>query len=211
MSVRSALLCLAGFMALGAASPPGGTKASPSPDVGSEEIVFLVATEALAEIFPNHGAVYRELFELDDDQRKAVREVSGVAVPEGPVETFRVEGPNGVTRGYALVLDERGKYRPITFMVGLSPELDVVGVEVMVYREDRGSEVRRGRFLKQYRGKRAGDPIRTHRDIVNITGATISVNSINRGVRRALATAELLYGSPRAARPETSQRVDAGG
>jgi hypothetical protein len=79
----------------------------------------------------------------------------------------------------------------------------------MVYREDRGDEVGHRRFLRQYRGKRLSDPIRTHRDIVNVTGATISVQSLNRGVRRALATAEVLYRSaPR--HPVSVASLDAG-
>lgn len=96
--------------------------------------------------------------------------------------------------GYAEVLDERGKYRPITFLVGTDPDFAVRGVEVLVYREDRGDEVRHARFLRQYAGKTLADPIRTHRDIVNVTGATISVTSMNVGVRRALATLEAVYG-----------------
>ncbi|MFB6239975.1 MAG: FMN-binding protein, partial [Gemmatimonadota bacterium] len=91
-------------------------------------------------------------------------------------------------------LEERGKYRPITMMVGIAPDFTVHGVEVMVYREDRGEEVRFDRFLQQYRDKDTGDPIRTYRDIMNVTGATISVHSVNDGVRRALHTVELLYG-----------------
>jgi hypothetical protein len=91
-----------------------------------------------------------------------------------------------------MIAEEVGKYRPITFMVGTTPERAVRNVEVLIYRESRGGEVRRSRFLNQYRGKSAGDPIRTNRDILNIAGATLSVNALNHGVKRVLLTLELL-------------------
>jgi hypothetical protein len=97
--------------------------------------------------------------------------------------------------GYALVTEERGKYRPITFLVGITPDLRVKDTAVMVYRESRGGEVRSRRFLRQYRGKSIHDPIRTNRDIINISGATISVHSINAGVRKVLMVVQTAYGS----------------
>jgi Na+-translocating ferredoxin:NAD+ oxidoreductase RnfG subunit len=110
------------------------------------------------------------------------------------VVVSRVLVGRGALRGYAVVTEEIGKYRPITFMVGATPDLAVRDVEVLAYRESRGGEVKRKRFLSQYRGKRAADPIDVNRDIVNISGATISVRSLNAGVKRVLAELTLLYG-----------------
>ena len=61
-----------------------------------------------------------------------------------------------------------------------------------MFREPRGGEIDRARFRAQYHGKTLADPIRRGRDIRNITGATISVDSLSRGVRRALALHEVL-------------------
>ena len=96
--------------------------------------------------------------------------------------------------GRAVVSDEIGKYRPITFMVGLDGDFAVTGAAILVCRESRGGEVRRGRFLRQYRGKSANDPIRINRDIINITGATMSVRALNFGVRKVILLTEGLYG-----------------
>ena len=93
--------------------------------------------------------------------------------------------------------EEVGKYRPITFMVGVTPQLTVRDVAVMVYRESRGGDVKRKRFLSQYRGKSTRDPIDVGRDIINISGATISVRSVNAGVKRVLAELAALYSAPR--------------
>ena len=95
--------------------------------------------------------------------------------------------------GYSMVTDERGKYRPITMMVSVGPEGQVHRVSILVYRESRGGEISRERFLRQYRGRASDDPIRINRDIVNVSGATISVISVNRGVKKTLALIERIY------------------
>ena len=56
----------------------------------------------------------------------------------------------------------------------------------MVYREDYGSDVRKRRFLKQFRGKSSTDPISVNNDITSISGATMSSYAIANGVREAL-------------------------
>lgn len=183
--------------------------AAPAPRFGGApsegERVLLTRDQALAEIFPGHGDAFVERFTLSAADRAALARAS-ISAPRGDtVEVIRVLGPARDTLGFAVVLDEKGKYQPITFMVGVGRDLVVKGVQVMVYREDRGDEVRHGRFLRQYRGKRSSDPIRTHKDIVNVTGATISVQSLNRGVRRALSTLEILLRS--APRPPTSRSI----
>lgn len=159
----------------------------------SDGRVFLTEDQALEEIFGEGVRAEPDRARLDAASVRRIAETSGSsAVSAGP-DTRRVYR-GGRLVGYAMVLEERGKYRPITFMVGVDPAFAVEGVEVLVYREDRGDEVRHGRFLRQYRDKTIEDPIRTHRDIVNITGATISVTSMNVGVRRALGTLEAVYG-----------------
>ena len=57
----------------------------------------------------------------------------------------------------------------------------------MVYREAYGGEIRSRRFLAQYRGKAASDPLLPSRDIVNVTGATLSARAVGRAVKKAIA------------------------
>jgi len=95
--------------------------------------------------------------------------------------------------GYAVVVDEIGKVNPFTLMVSTTPDFRVRDVAVMVYRETRGGEITQKRFLAQYKGKRSSDVLLLNRDIVGITGATLSVNGANRAVHKALSVLELVY------------------
>jgi hypothetical protein len=90
------------------------------------------------------------------------------------------------------VVAEIGKVNPFTLIVSATPDFAVRDVVLMVYREPRGGEITQKRFLAQYKGKRASDPIRLDRDIVGISGATLSVQGANRAVHKALAVLSCL-------------------
>ena len=61
---------------------------------------------------------------------------------------------------------------------------------ITIYREPRGGEVRNKSFLDQFLGMNAGSEFR---DIHSITGATLSVRAITRGVQKAVAAYQVLY------------------
>lgn len=159
--------------------------------------VLLTEPQALREIFPEAAATSVELRAIAPALRQDLEKRLGRRIDDDTVRVLRVSDSAGRARGYAVVTEEIGKYRPITFMVGVTPELTVRDVAVMVYRESRGGDVKRKRFLTQYRGKRSSDPIDVNRDIINISGATISVRSLNAGVKRVLAELTALYGPSR--------------
>jgi hypothetical protein len=92
---------------------------------------------------------------------------------------FRAEH-GGTLLGHAVVVEEIGKHRPITFVVGLRPDGRVADVAVMAYREAYGGEIRSARFLSQYHDKGPADAVRPYRDIRNVAGATLSVEAASR-------------------------------
>ena len=163
------------------------------PLAAAAQEVLLTRDQALREIFPEVVRVETERRPLSDASRSALERSLGRHIAEREVEVTLVFAGDGSLRGYAVVAEEIGKYRPITFMVGITPDATVRDVAVMAYRESRGGDVRRRRFLAQYRGKRPADPIDSNRDIINISGATISVRSMNAGVKRVLAEVAILY------------------
>jgi Na+-translocating ferredoxin:NAD+ oxidoreductase RnfG subunit len=160
----------------------------------SAQEVLLTREQALKEIFPEAARTADETRMLSPAQRTRLEHDLGRRIDEDEIAVTRVFDATGALRGYAVVSEEVGKYRPITFMVGANLDFSVRDVTVMIYRESRGGDVKRKRFLNQYRGKSAGDPIDVNRDIINISGATISVRSMNAGVKRVLAELTVLYG-----------------
>lgn len=153
----------------------------------AQDQVFLTPEEALAEVFPAGYYYQTDTLRFSPEELQAAQQVLRRTAPlDSVLVVTRVYDRQGKFLGYAVITEELGKYRPITFIVGVRPDFSVEKVAVMVYRESHGGQVRLPRFLYQYRGKTLQDPIQTHRDIVNISGATISVNSLNRGVKKVL-------------------------
>ena len=160
-------------------------------ELGSIE-VYLTEEEALKILFPKAQKIYAEELRLTPDQKLQIQDRIGWKFPEESFRAFKAE-TDGTAEGYAVIQETIGKHRPITYIVGITPQGKVFDVEIMVYRESKGSEVRRKRFNAQYEGKTAQDSISINKDIINITGATMSVRSVSAGVKRALILVEEFY------------------
>ncbi len=163
------------------------------PGLLNAETIYLKPTEALKIIFHESKEVVSEKKTLTDAQKLSIEKKLGSKL-EKKEWTVYVARTGRKIDGYALIDHEMGKSEPITFLTAITPEGEVKAVEVLVYRESIGSEVHEGRFVKQYRGKKASDPIRVGQDIANISGATISSRAVTRGVKRALLLWEVFYG-----------------
>ncbi|MBL8023821.1 MAG: FMN-binding protein [Elusimicrobia bacterium] len=92
--------------------------------------------------------------------------------------------------GHVVIDQVIGKHDFITFGVGISSGGEVLGVEILSYREVYGGEVRTPRWRRQFVGKKTGDALRFPLDIKNISGATLSCRHVTDGVRRVLALME---------------------
>lgn len=180
---------------MGANRTIAGERIPSAEEIGSVQ-VLQHETDALAEIFPDADSSYLSILVVDSALAGVLRAQLKRTITDTVFTCYTVFD-DGDYLGIAIVADEKGKYRPITFMAGVGPDLRVVDVRVLTYRESRGGEVRHKRFLRQYRGKSGASPIRINRDIINITGATISVHALNVGVRKALAVAAHLRGLPK--------------
>lgn len=103
----------------------------------------------------------------------------------GTDTVFRI-ARNDSLLGFAVVRAVKGKDQPITFLVATDPADRLRDIDILVYREPYGGEVAYEAWRKQFRGKAASDTLEVGRQIRSISGATISVNSVTAGVRRAL-------------------------
>jgi hypothetical protein len=161
----------------------------------AQEGVYLTETEAPAAVFPHATAFARTVVPSTPELREKVQALLGTGRPSlwEPEYVVYTAKQGDLLLGYGVIVEEIGKHRPITFIVGVQPHGKVAEVAVMVYREPYGGQVRYERFLTQYAGKTLRDPLLPYRDIRNITGATLSCHSIGQGVRKALALVQVLF------------------
>jgi hypothetical protein len=149
-------------------------------------VTYLSMEQAQQAIFPQTKLEKVEVV-LTLAQRKGIEAASGLKVRGPRVEAWRVEGG-----GWFLVDEVIGKHEFITYALGLNADGSVKQIEVMDYRENYGGEVRRPEWRKQFAGKKFGSKLKLDDDIQNISGATLSCRHLTEGVKRLLATYDLV-------------------
>jgi hypothetical protein len=157
--------------------------------------VFMTEDEAVKAMLPKSERIRKEVLRLSPDQKALVESRIGWKFPEHEFEVYIGETGAAVD-GYAMVHNTIGKHKHMTYLVGVDATGHVTDVELLVFREAKGSEVGRKRFNYQYEGKTVFDPIRINRDIINISGATMSVRSMSAGVKRVLVLVDEFYLKP---------------
>lgn len=170
--------------------------------VFGQEGIFLKEEEAPKAVFPDATSFERKVIASSAKLREKIKEIMGkttTSLWEEFYITFTAK-KGEVVLGYAVIVEEIGKHRPITFIVGVGNDRKVRDVALMVYREPYGGEVKDRRFLAQYEGRELKDPLLPYRDIHNITGATLSVEAMGRGIKKALALVTVSYFEPEAKR-----------
>lgn len=171
-----------------------------APFAARADQVYLSADQAPAAVFPDADRFETRDLAATAELRARVQQRLGDLKPTVWERSYRITTAfRGTSRlGRAVVIEEIGKHREITLIVGVDSSAKVAGVAVMTYREAYGGEVRSRRFLAQYRGRGADDSLQPSRDIQNITGATLSARAIGRGIKKAIAVlAEVPLGTPR--------------
>lgn len=158
--------------------------------------VFMNEEEAVTLMLPKSQRIRRELIRLTQEKKALIEDRIGWRFPEESFEVYIGETGDKVD-GYAMLHNTIGKHRHMTYMVGVDGEGRCTNVELLVFREAKGSEVGKKRFNSQYEGKTVSDPIRINKDIINISGATMSVRSISAGVKRVLVLVDEFYLKPK--------------
>jgi Na+-translocating ferredoxin:NAD+ oxidoreductase RnfG subunit len=92
--------------------------------------------------------------------------------------------------GWFIVDEVLGKHEFITYALALKDDGSVRGVEILVYLESHGGEIRDPAWRRQFIGKSAADPLKLDKDIRNISGATLSCRHVTDGIKRLLALYE---------------------
>lgn len=156
---------------------------------------FMTEEEAVKTILPKSQRVRKELIRLTPEKKALIEERIGWKFPEESFDLYIGETGDKID-GYAMIHNTIGKYKHMTYMVGVDPKGTCTDVELLVFRDAKGSEVGKKRFNSQYDGRTVSDPIRINKDIINISGATMSVRSMSAGVKRVLVLVDEFYLKP---------------
>jgi Na+-translocating ferredoxin:NAD+ oxidoreductase RnfG subunit len=148
--------------------------------------VYLTVEQAQSVMFP-HQRLTPAFRELQAAEVEAIKKASGTAPLSKQLQAWRAQDG-----GWFIVDRVVGKHEFITYAVAITPQGTVRDVEILEYRETYGGEVRNANWRQQFVGKRFGAPLQIGKDIKNISGATLSSRHVTDGVRRLLATYQLV-------------------
>ncbi|MEM7027216.1 MAG: FMN-binding protein [Pseudomonadota bacterium] len=120
---------------------------------------------------------------LTKDQMRSIKKSSDTRVRHKLVRAWKVED-----KGWFILDEIIGKHENIDIAVGLTNEGKVKGIEVLVYRETYGHEIRNEKWRAQFHGKDYTEVLRLDKQIKNIGGATLSCRHITDGINRLTHT-----------------------
>ena len=123
-------------------------------------------------------------------QTKAIEKDSGVWV-RLPAEKVWLARDGDRFLGWVIQDEVLGKHEYIHWALALNADGSVRQIEILVYNETYGYQVREATWRAQFTGKKHGAELKLGDDIKNISGATLSCRHITDGVKRLLSFYEI--------------------
>ena len=105
---------------------------------------------------------------------------------------YRIKLDNKIL-SYAILDNVIGKVQPITFLVICDSLFNISEVQIIKYREEHGGEIQNDNWRKQFIGKNPNEELVLGSNIDGISGATISVKSIIKGVNKTVFLLKELF------------------
>jgi Na+-translocating ferredoxin:NAD+ oxidoreductase RnfG subunit len=152
---------------------------------------YLTIAEAQKLCFPEATRFEEKTLRYTAEQVRAVEKQSGVKMPVRSNRVWLAHGPDALL-GVLFVDRVPGKRELIDYAVAIAPEGGVRQIEILEYRESHGGEIRGAKWRAQFRGKKSDAALKLNKDIYNISGATMSCRHVTEGVKRVLATFDLV-------------------
>ena len=163
-------------------------------------IVFLITTQLSAFQLPKRifKKVQKELVKTYDNKELTLVEImvndtvnAQLGKKITPATLYQVVAAKTVI-GFAYVGTAPSKTDHFDYLIILDKELIIKKSKLLVYREDYGAEIGSRRWLKQFNGKSSKDQLKYRRDIMAISGATISALSMTQAINQFLADLNIL-------------------
>lgn len=142
--------------------------------------------DILKEFLQKEGAAKLSKVEFTPtDAQKAAIQSCG-ADPKGSFTMYKGLGADGALIGTVLVIDQAGKEGPLQLLMGVKPDGSVYDIAFTVFGEERGKPALSWKYLKQFVGKKASDPIQLGKDVDGVSGASWTSKGVTHAVKKGL-------------------------
>ncbi|AFH49498.1 Hypothetical protein IALB_1791 [Ignavibacterium album JCM 16511] len=139
--------------------------------------------QALHNCFGNNIRTEYEKLRIENKLRNEIEKKAGQKFFSEEIYFYKIFDENKI-KGYALLDNVYGKSLPITFMVMFDLNGKILCSDIIKYREPYGGAVQSKEWNSQFKGKDAQSEFFVGKDVSSISGATISVNSVTKGIKK---------------------------
>lgn len=149
--------------------------------------VFMDVAQAQKLLLANADRFEPVELKLAAAQLEQIAQASTTRVPRGFAPRCWIGSADTRRIGWVLADHVVGKYEFIDYAAGFDEKGVTTGVEILVYRESHGSEIRNAAWRRQFAGAGGPAQMRFNDDIRNISGATLSSRHLTEGMQRLSA------------------------
>lgn len=147
--------------------------------------VFSTQQQALERAFPPPQTIERRTLFLDDRQVEAIQKLARAKLAS-KIISYYCGGRDGKISGYAFFAAEVVRTKEAVYLTVIDPDSSIRAVEILAFAEP-ADYLPTPRWFDLFRGKKLTDNLWPKRDIHNVTGATLTTQTITLGARKMLA------------------------
>ena len=133
--------------------------------------------------FPNNISIKHNLYQIDKKTLKEIQNTVRQKFFRKEVNCWHIINDDS-THYYAILDNVKGKSLPITFLTIFDENNKVFDSSIIKYREAYGGEIANKSWLNQFLSYTDSSNYNVGDAISGISGATISVNSVTKGINK---------------------------
>jgi Na+-translocating ferredoxin:NAD+ oxidoreductase RnfG subunit len=142
-----------------------------------------LTVEQAQDLLVKEGGLTHFPVELSKQQARDIGKASDTRVRALKMNTWRTE------KGTWFIVDQViGKHENIDLAVAINTLGKVTGLEVLTYRETYGDQIMHPKWRAQFFGRDASEHLQLDKQIMNISGATLSCSHVTDGINRLTQT-----------------------
>ena len=137
----------------------------------------------IKEVFPELISSEWSMYQIPSKLSKHIQNTVRQKFFRKEVNTWIVIDSDS-SKYYAILDNVKGKSLPITFLTIFNSNSQVKDIAIIKYREGYGYEIGNKKWLQQFDAYTDSSNYKVGKAISGISGATISVHSISKGIRK---------------------------
>lgn len=138
---------------------------------------------AIHSCFGKNIQVQYEKVKIEQNQKKEIETKVGQKFFSDEIHLYKIFIDKSLS-GFALLDNVYGKSLPITFIVMFDTNGKILCSEIIKYREPYGGAIQSKEWNNQFKGKDHTSEFLVGKDVNSISGATISVNAVTKGINK---------------------------